>query len=258
MARHTQTQTGGWGVAIATLIAIIVTITANTWTNLSPPNDLNVGEIANTVLAGVLITPANYAFAIWGLIYLGVVAYGIYQLFPAQRQDPVIRRASLGLIVASLAQTAWIYLFPLQLFWLSVVAMAVILLALAVAYAQLNPGRSRAGRRRRWLAQIPFSIYLGWISVASLVNVASALYASGFEDLGLGAVPWTVIVLLIGAGLGAIAIWRHQDLAFVLVLVWAFTAVAVRHSDVLAIWLTAVLCSLGLIVGWVGRRQLKA
>jgi hypothetical protein len=238
-----ESQSGsqvGSGLAIATVVAIIATLLVNALSNFFPIAGLNIGEVANTVLGGVQITPANYAFAIWGLIYVGLIAYGVYQLGPAQRQDPTIRRVDTLLIVACLAQIAWVYLFTLQLFWPSVIAIVVILLALVGAYLRLGTGQGRVSRDRLWFAQIPFSIYLGWISVATIVNVASALYSSGWNGWGLDATSWTVVMLVVGAVIGAIVAAQRADIAFTSVFIWAFVAIALRQMATSAILVTAL------------------
>lgn len=238
MDARRSTTSSGWGLAIATLLAIIGTLAVNTLSNFYPPGGENVGEIANTTLSGVLITPANYAFAIWGLIYIGLIAYGIYQLGPYQRGDATIRRVNWLLIIACVAQIIWIYLFTLKFFWLSIVAMLAILLPLIGAYLALRNNKG-ANRTRRWFAIYPFSIYLGWISVATVVNVASALYDSGWQG-GLENTPWTVVMILVSAAIAALVILTCQDIPFTLVFVWAYGAIAVRHGDIPPIWMTAV------------------
>lgn len=238
MDARRSTTSSGWGLAFATLLAIIGTLTVNTLSNFYPPGGENVGEIANTILAGVLITPANYAFAIWGLIYIGLIAYGIYQLGRHQRQDATIRRVDWLLIIACIAQIIWIYLFTLKFFWLSILAMLAILLPLIGAYLALRNDRIFS-RQRRWFALYPFSVYLGWISVATVVNVASALYDSGWRG-GLDNTPWTVIMILVSAAIAALVIFTRQDIPFTLVFVWAYGAIAVRHSNNPPIWMTAV------------------
>nr|WP_290225737.1 tryptophan-rich sensory protein [Trichocoleus desertorum] len=230
----------GIGLAIATFVAIIATLLVNALSNFFPIAGLNIGEVANTILGGVQITPANYAFAIWGLIYIGLIAYGVYQFGPAQRQDPTIRRVDTLLIVACLAQIAWVYLFTLQLFWPSVVAMVAILLSLIGAYLRLGTGKGRVSRNRQWFAQTPFSIYLGWISVATIVNVASALYSSGWDGWGLGATSWTVVMLVVGAIIGSIVAVQRADVAFTSVFIWAFVAIALRQVATSAILVTAI------------------
>ncbi|MEB3311214.1 MAG: tryptophan-rich sensory protein [Snowella sp.] len=238
-------------LALTTLTAIIATLLVNTLSSLFPPDGQNVGEISNTLLAGVLITPANYAFSIWGLIYVGLIAYGIYQLQPAQQRDPNFWRTNKLLIVACVAQIIWIFCFTLKLFSLSIVLMLVILLSLLSIYTNLGIGESRVSWKQRWLVQIPFSVYTAWISVATIVNVASALYVAGWDGWGLSSVIWTAILLVVGGLLaGSIAVML-RDVPFVLVFVWAYGAIALRNNDTPSIWITALtvmLLLLGLIV----------
>lgn len=240
-----------------TLAAILATLVVNTLSNFFPPGGQNVGEISNTVLSGVLITPANYAFAIWGLIYIGLIAYGVYQLRPHPRKSAMIQRASQLLIIACLAQVVWIFLFTLQWFWASVGVMLLILLPLIGAYWALHdPQQGRPSRQRQWYAQIPFSIYLGWISIATVVNVAAALYASNWNGFGLSDAGWTVVMIVIAAAIAAVVALQRGDVAFVLVFVWALSAIAVRHADQPMIWMAAIAATIGMLGLLIGRRFL--
>ena len=232
---------------LATLIAILATLSVNVLSNFFPPGGANIGEIANTILQGVQITPANYAFAIWGLIYLGLIAYGIYQLRPSERGNPTIRRVDSLLIIACIAQIACIYLFTFRLFWLSVVAMLAILLPLIGAYLQLQAGSERVSQKRKWMAHVPFSVYLGWISVATIVNIASALYISDWDGWGISAEGWTAIMLIVGAVIAAMVAIQQADIAFTLVFIWAYIAIAIRQLDDPSIWITAVVAAMVLV-----------
>ncbi len=104
---------------LTTLVTIIGSIAINTLSNVFPLNGVSVGNLSNTLFASVQIIPANYAFAIWGLIYIGLVAFGIYQLQPSQRENPRLQRSGYLLVLACIAQCAWIYLFLDRLFPLS-------------------------------------------------------------------------------------------------------------------------------------------
>ena len=238
---ETSTQNTGMGkvLAIATPIAIGATLIVNSLSNFSPPGGESIAVLANSLLKGVQILPANYAFAIWGLIYLGLIAYGIYQYHPCREGNAVIQRVNLLLIVACLAQIGWVILFTYQQFWWSVLLMLGILLPLIGIYLQLDVGRARASRQRKWSADIPFSVYLGWISVATIVNVASALYISGWIG-NESATGWTVAMLIVGFVLAAIAATQRADIAFTLVFIWAYIAIAIRQSANTAVWVTAI------------------
>lgn len=248
MKASTTKSSSGMGIAIATLLAILATLTINVLSNFFPLKGANIGEISNTILQGVQITPANYAFAIWGLIYIGLIAYGIYQLRPTQRRDPTLQRVDILLIVACVAQIIWVYLFTMRFFWLSVVAMLVILLALIGAYLKLGVGKVRVLRDRKWLAHIPLSIYLGWISVATIVNVASALYISNWDGWGISSAIWTAIMLVVATVIAAIVAMKRGDIAFSCVFIWAYIAIAIRHLNNPIIWITAVLGAIVLLI----------
>ena len=224
---------------ILTLAAILAAIVVNTITNLAPPSGQNVGEIANTVLSGVLITPANYAFAIWGVIYLGLICLAVYQALPAQKRNSHLRKLDYLLVIASLAQIVWIFLFEYQLFALSVVAMLLILIPLIVLYLRLDIGIKRVSRREKWFVNIPVSIYLAWISVATIVNVASALYIGGWNGWGISDPVWTAIMVIVGGAIAATVALQRGDTAFVLVYAWAFIAIALANLNTLLIVGTA-------------------
>jgi hypothetical protein len=230
----------GLGWAIGTIAAIVATLAVNTLSNLYPPGGQNVGEISNTVLAGVLITPANYAFIIWGVIYLGLIAYAVYQFHPGRRTDPQIQRVNQWLILACVAQVVWIFLFTFQWFAASILAMLVILGSLVQIYLTLDMGRSRTSRQRRWMAHIPFSLYLGWIAVATIVNIAATLYAANWGGLGLNPLLWTIVMMGVAILLGAVVLWQRRDVTFALVFIWALGAIAQRHADQPALWMTAL------------------
>ena len=143
----------------ANLIAIVAAFILNIYVNIAPPSGKTIGEISNTIFRDVLIIPASYAFAIWGLIYLGLISFGIYQVLPGQKEHPILRRCGYFLVGASLAQIIWIFLFQSQLFTLSVLAMLVILGCLIRLYLKLGISYERVSRKDKWLVHRPISIY---------------------------------------------------------------------------------------------------
>ncbi|MGD1717119.1 tryptophan-rich sensory protein [Dapis sp. BLCC M172] len=247
-----QTNTGKFNSDIirqyAHLIAILAAFFLNIYVNLAPPSGQTIGEISNTIFKNVLITPASYAFAIWGLIYLGLISFGIYQVLPAQRENKILRRCQYFLVSASLSQIVWIFLFQYQLFILSVLAMLGILGCLICLYLNLGISYERVSKKDKWLVHHPISIYFAWISVATIVNVACALDNLGWNSSQQVAIVWTIIMLIIGAVIAAIINIQKQDIAYSLVFVWALTAIAVRHLDTLVIAISAGILALGLAV----------
>lgn len=231
---------------IATLAAIIGSIAVNTLSNIAPPNGVNIGQLSNTQFANVQITPANYAFAIWGLIYLGLIAFGLYQLQPTQRQNPRLRRCGYLLVVACFAQCAWIYLFLYRLFPLSILAMLGILVPLIVMYRRLEFDQPATSRQERWLVRCPISIYLGWITVATVVNGAIALYSLNGNNWGLDPAIWTVIMMVISTAIAAFILYRYRDPAYPCVTIWALVAIAIRQSQTPPIATTGIAAAIAL------------
>lgn len=242
---------------LLTVFAILGSFAVNAISNLRPWGGQNIGAISNTQFANVLITPANYAFAIWGVIYLGLIGFGVYQFLPVSKQHPKLKTISYLLVLACVAQAMWVYLFLARLFALSVVAMVAILLSLIGAYLQLGGDRSPSPQDR-WLLRVPFSVYLGWISVATVVNVALALYAANWDGWGLTPEVWTVLMLIVSTGLGIALLFQRRDISFALVLVWAFVAIAVKRANIPTIAISASVLSLVLLslIFWsVSRRR---
>jgi hypothetical protein len=231
---------------ISTLTAILGSILINTLSNLFPPNGVNIGKLSNSLFAPVQIIPANYAFAIWGLIYLGLIAFGIYQLQSSQRLNPSLQRGGYLLVWASLAQCAWIYLFLGRLFALSLLAMLGILGSLILFYQRLGIGQQRVSRKERWFIHIPISLYLGWITVATVVNVAIALFSLNWNGWGISATLWTVLLMLISTALGSFVAVQRRDTAYTLVIVWALVAIVIRHQNIPLIAITGGLLAMSL------------
>ncbi len=216
---------------LVTLAAVIVAFIVNVLSNIFPLNGLTIGGISNTLFKDVLIIPANYAFAIWGLIYLGLFAFAIYQVLPSQRENPNLRKTGYLLTIASVAQSIWVYLFLSRFFVASVVAMMLILIPLIFMYLRLGIRTIPASRAEKWFIRYPISIYLGWISVATIVNIASALYINNWNGFGISAETWTVIMVIIATFIATLSLTQRQDMTYSGVTVWALTAIAIKHWE---------------------------
>ena len=236
---------------ILTLAAILAAFGVNVWANTNPPNGLTIGEISQQIFSDVLITPASYAFAIWGLIYLGLFSLGIYQALPRQRSNPIMRKVGYKLAIASVAQIIWVFCFLNRQYAASFIAMLCILLPLIGAYWGLpfNTTTSRAiSRWQRWLIRVPISIYLAWISVATIVNGATVLEFWQWNGWGISGVWWTVIMLLIAGFITHFVTIPRLDYAYAGVFIWAAVAIAIKNSDTLLISGTAIGLSIALAV----------
>jgi benzodiazapine receptor len=230
---------------VVTAIAIFGSIIINILANALPFNGQNTGQISDRFQ--VYFTPAGYVFAIWGVIYVGLIAFGIYQALPAQRSHPALRRAGWMLTLGCVANVAWIFLWHYNIFPLTLVAMLVLLLTLIASYLTLGIGRAKVPAAERWTLHVPISIYLGWITVATIANVTALLYlaiAGGLDKgvpvtavslLGIGPETWTAIILVVAAVIASTVVYTRRDIAYGLVVVWAFIGIAVKWPAVLLV-----------------------
>lgn len=230
---------------LVTFAAIILAFVMNIWANVAPPNGLTIGGISNTLFQNVLITPANYAFAIWGIIYLGLIAFAIYQLLPSQIENSLTRKVGYKIAIANIAQIIWLFCFLYRQFTLSFVAMVAILIPLIIAYLQISD-RSHS-RQQKWSIYIPLSIYTAWISVATIVNAATVLESWNWQGWGISPEIWTVIMLAVAGIISSIAAMQ-KNLAFVGVYLWALIAIAIRNSAITSIVSTAIIIIIVLIL----------
>ena len=222
---------------IVNVLAVIVMITINILANALPINGQNTGEISDRFQ--VFFVPAGYVFSIWGVIYIGLLAFAVYQALPAQRENPRLRKIGYWFALSCLANSVWIFLWHYNLFPLSLIVMLVLLAALLVIYLRLDIGRTRVTTVERWCVNIPFSVYLGWITVATVANVTDVLYDLGWNGFGIAPETWAVIMLIIAAGLGVAMAVTRRDVAYLLVLVWAFAGIGVKQAAVPLVATTA-------------------
>jgi benzodiazapine receptor len=236
---------------LAVLLSTIAVIAVNGLANALPLNGQGTGEISDRF--EVYFVPAGYVFSIWGLIYLALIGYSIYQLLPGQRDNPRLQRIGWLYVLSCAANIAWIFLWHYEFFELTIVAMVALLLLLITIYQRLGIGRLRATAGETWLAQVPFSIYLGWITVATVANATSLLYYLNWSGWGLDAQTWAVIMLIVAAVVAALVSLTRGDVAYVAVIVWAFAGIAIKHSATTSValtaWIAAAVVALTLLWG---------
>ncbi len=224
--------------------SVLVAVTAVTQVIASPLTTLALGPSSNTGAISDAnrspVTPAGYAFAIWGLIYLACLALAVYQLLARQRSRAVHRRTGWFLIAAFTTSTVWVPIFGARLIWLSQIVIVLLVFCLAAAarrFTTLGPAKSGA---ERLLLRLPITIYLGWATLAS-----AAGFATMFRSLGMPAeAGWVTLVglglVLLATVVSIIIVLRVNAAAgFAFTACWALVAVAVG-TDENAIRLAAI------------------
>jgi benzodiazapine receptor len=240
---------------VANVLALVATIVVNGLANALPLNGLSTGQISDRFK--VYFVPAGYVFSIWSLIYLGLIAFAVYQALPAQRDNPRLRRVGYLFALSCLANIAWLFLWHYEQFPLTLIAMFSLLGLLIALYLRLGTGRIAVPRAERWLVRLPFSIYLGWVSVAAIANVTSTLDYLNWDGAGIPPQVWAVIMLAVGVVLALAISLTRADLAYVLVLIWAYVGIAVKQSGAPLVANAALVAAgvLVLLVVWSALRR---
>jgi hypothetical protein len=235
---------------ISVIITIVATLVVNGLANALPINGQNTGEISDRF--HVYFVPAGYVFSIWGLIYVGLIAYAIYQALPAQRMNPRLRSTGWWISLGGLANIAWIFLWHYNHFTMTLVAMLILLGTLIITYLNLGIGRSKTSATETWMARVPFSIYLGWITVATVANITDVLDFIKWNRFGIEPEIWMSIVLLAVLVISALMNFIRRDIAYTLVILWALAGISIKQAGIPAVviptWVTFGLVALTLAV----------
>lgn len=213
---------------ILVILATLVTLTVNALANILPLNGLNTGQISDRF--DVFFVPAGYVFSIWGLIYLALIAFTVYQALPAHKDDAVLSKVRTWYIIGSLANAVWIFLWHYLMFDFTLVAMIILLVSLLVIYTTLHAGAPQFTKGMKWFVRIPFSIYLGWITVATIANVTDVLAYHNWNGFGISGEIWAIIMLVVAVIIAALMTILNRDAAFLAVLIWAFAGIGVKFA----------------------------
>ncbi|TXE16683.1 tryptophan-rich sensory protein [Psychroserpens burtonensis] len=214
-------------------VALIATIFMNYLSNTGFMNDTTIGEISGGLRT--LLTPAGYAFSIWGIIYLLLLGFGIYQgrsLFVKVRDDDFVIRVGWWFILSCIANSCWVVSWVYGYTGLS--CFFIFLLLYSLLKIVWN------NRMELWDAPIsiiaflwwPFVIYSGWVTVASIANVSAYLVKIGWDGFGISPITWTLIMIVIATLLNLIITWKRNMREFALVGAWALIAIGVANHDI--------------------------
>jgi hypothetical protein len=225
------------------VVAFVFTFAMNIASNALPFNGQGPGEVSDRF--SVFVVPAAYVFTIWGVIYSFLLAYTIWQALPRNRELPALRAIGYLPALAGLLNAVWLVLFQFEVWVAALAVMAGLLVTLIVIHQRLWAHRAGMSGRDTLLVRTPFSIYLGWITVATIANVAQTLAAIGFTGFGLPPEVLAAVVLLVGLAIAATFVTRYRDVAYGLVIVWAYAGIVVKEQDTA---LVAAAAGLGALV----------
>ena len=236
---------------ILNIAAVIGTLIVNYLSNALPINGKTAGQLSDEIPN--LFVPAGLTFAIWGIIYILLIMFVAYQardLFKKEKIEmPFIKKTSYYFFLAGLANMSWIFAWHYQQVLLSVLMMLVLFGSLIKIYINLGIGKEIVSRKERIFIQVPISVYLGWITVATIANVTAFLVTINWNGLGISEVIWTMIVIIVALIITLLMIITRKDVAYSLVIVWALLGIYIKRTNPLYgtqndVALTAAVCAL--------------
>lgn len=212
------------GFALLNAAGYVLVIVVNYLANALPLNGQTSAEVSDSI--PVLFTPAGYAFSIWGLIYLLLGIWTARQFFVNEEERMNYAKIGIWFFMSCIFNSLWLFAFHYELFPVSLLVMLALLISLIIVYTRIQRLPDR-----KWLMRTPFSIYLGWISVATIVNFFIFFYTAGIESfLGLNELAWAVIMLIVGAVLAVWFTFKNDDVYYPLVFIWAYIAIYVMQD----------------------------
>lgn len=219
-------------LAVFNLTGYIATVVINGLANALPINGKNTGAISDSLPN--LFAPAGFIFSIWGLIYILLLIFSIYQLAAVfmkdEKKSAFHEKISFYFQIASAANCCWILAWHFEKFPLSLLLMIILFISLLTIYLRLGIGGDGHSQMDKYLIHMPFSIYLGWITVASIANVTAVLVSIGWNGFGLNPEIWTVAVIAVAVIISAGMLFRKRDIYFNIVIIWALLGIAFKRA----------------------------
>jgi translocator protein len=215
---------------ILCIVALAATLYVNYLSNALPLNGQTPADISDRF--PTLFTPAGYVFSIWGIIYLLLMGFVVYQVLPAQRSNAILLAIRPWFVASCVLNAGWIFAWHFNFFPLSLLIMLSLLAVLIHIYIVITDLELPTNWAETLLVKLPFRIYLAWICVASIANATILLTILGWRGEPLSEATWSALMIAVATGLGLWFIIKKRDLAFAAVLVWAFMGIANAHQDV--------------------------
>lgn len=207
-------------------IAYVAMVVVNYLAMALPINNRSTGEISDAYPN--LFTPTGLTFSIWGLIYLLLAGYMLYQFINSnQKKEGLFSKINILFIATSLANIFWIFSWHYDVIWLSVLIMATLLFSLIKITNILRTEQLTS--REKLFISTPFSVYFGWITVATIANIVVFLVSIDWNRFCIDDFIWTIVVLIVGALIGILRMQKDGNIAYGLVLIWAYLGILIKH-----------------------------
>lgn len=216
---------------IGNILAVVITILINGLAVLLPLNGKTTQELSDALPN--LFVPTGITFSIWSIIYILWIVFALYQARDLFKQEeikmPFLHQISFFFIVSSGANSAWIFLWHYESVGLSLLMMIILLFSLLAIYGRVHIGQIKAPMKDILCVHVPISVYLGWITVATIANAAAFLVSIEWDGFGIDPMIWTILVIAVGTLLTYLMLALRKDLAFSLVVLWAFFGIWMKR-----------------------------
>jgi hypothetical protein len=235
---------------IGNIIALAVTVGLNYFSNTRRIHQTTISEVSGKYEN--YFTPAGYAFSIWGLIYILLAAFVIYQaqgLTGGRKINNTATAIGAWFIISCLANCCWLLVWLYEYTGLSVIIMIVLLFSLLMIIFRLNLDLNEEPFKQKLFVTWPFSIYAGWISVALIANVSAWLTGIGWDGFGLSQITWSIVMIAIGGCIYLTVLLRRNLYAYLLTGIWGLIAVGVANKENGMIYRAALIVSGLLFIG---------
>ncbi len=217
---------------IANIVSLVTAVAVNYAVGTSAFNNPSIGEISDKYEN--ILTPAGYAFGIWGLIYISLAVFAVFQakgMFKKDNSSDFVLKIGWWFVVSNLANAGWIFAFSSDQIGLSVVLILLLLFCLIKITVNLNMEKWDAPVRKIVLVWWPISIYFGWVTVATVANTSLYLTKLGWDGSPLTAQAWAIIMILVVGGILFVMIQKRNMREYAIAGVWGIIALAVQNWE---------------------------
>ena len=218
-------------LSILNLLGFLGMVIVNYLAVALPLNNKTTGELSDQYPN--LFVPAGFTFSIWGVIYLLLAIFIVYQLIYALRKNTqnisFLKKIGLLFFVSSLANLSLVFAWHFELVSLSLFLMLILLGSLMAIYLKLQIGRSDLSKSEKYLVHLPFSVYLGWITIATIANTTALLVDLGWNRFGVSEQFWTIAVIIIGIAISLTILFYRKDIFYCLVVDWALYGILIKR-----------------------------
>lgn len=212
-------------------IGFLAVVSVNALAVILPINNRTTQELSDKYPN--LFVPAGITFSIWGIIYILLAMFIIYQFVVAFRRSSdergIFEKIGILFFISCIFNVSWILAWHYEIVWLSLIIMALLLISLISIYVRLGTGRQQVRNSEKILVNIPFSVYLGWITIATIANVTAFLVQINWNKFGISDQLWTVVVIAVGVIITLATVFSRNDIFYCFVVIWALVGILLKR-----------------------------